>query len=102
MNIEKIKEFIALRSELYASGVIGLNLYEDAVHVDSSKLVGAADLQIASRGWEKYPYEVSINQDGIKIFAILTKTQLEELYPQFAGFMVEDVLLDGGEEHATA
>ena len=103
MNIEKIKEFIALRAELLESGVIGLDAWEDRVHVRHLELVGQDDLHIELRGDEKYPYELSVSKDGIKIFCIASQEVLEKHFPQFVGFMLNDVNLDGmeSEEHVS-
>jgi hypothetical protein len=101
MNIEKIKEFISLRAELLESGVIGLDPWEDRVHVRYNELVGEEDLQITFRGDEKYPYELFVEKDGTKIFCIASQEVFEKHFPQFNGYMVEDVNLDGGEEHVS-
>lgn len=101
MNIEKIKEFIALRSELRASGVLGLSVWDDKIHMEAGKLVNA-DVQVSTRNCSDFPFEISTNIDGVEIFAVLTKEKLNQLYPQFTEYLEEDVDLSGGEEHATA
>ena len=102
MNIEKIKEFISLRQDLYSSGVIGLDVYDDKVQVTAKELIGYDDLQLESRNDEPYPFRVFIIRDGIKIYTIVSTEALNKYFPQLSGYMIEDVDLSGGEEHATA
>jgi hypothetical protein len=101
MNMKTIKEFIALRQELKASGIIAVSVHEDEVHVRSETLVDM-DVTCKTRDCDTYPYEVSVMVDDVKLFAILREEELKNLYPQFAGYLVEDVNLDGmgEEEHA--
>jgi hypothetical protein len=98
MNIEKIKEFIALREELKAAGVIGLSVYNEEVQIDKEILAGESDLRIEKRGCDKYPYEISTVRDGITLFCIATDDELLKYFPQFVECMEEDVDLSGGEE----
>ncbi|MEH7355113.1 hypothetical protein V7150_16265 [Neobacillus drentensis] len=108
MNIEKIKEFIAIRNDLYETGVIGLDLHSDSVHVKKTLLVDTPDIQVEFLGDDlQYPFEVFTVCDGIKLFCIATNEEMAELFPQLSGYMIEDVDLSGsdlsgGEEHATA
>lgn len=102
MNVEKMKEFIALRQELKAAGVIGVSIFNESFQVRTEVLVGEEDLQIEYNEGLDYPYKVTAIIDGVKMFAIMAKEELEESFPQYKGFLVEDVDLSGGEEHATA
>jgi hypothetical protein len=101
MNIEKIKEFIALRKELRVNGVIGLSVWDDRVHVEAEKLVNV-DVQVLKRNCLEFPYEISTKEEGITIFAVLTQEKLNQLFPQFTDYMEEDVDLTGGEEEVSA
>jgi hypothetical protein len=83
MNIEKIKEYIALREELYAAGVIGLNIHQNEVQMDKEVLAGESDLQIEKRDCDEFPYEISTVRDGITIFCLATDEELQEFFPQF-------------------
>ncbi|WHY76104.1 hypothetical protein QNH20_18505 [Neobacillus sp. WH10] len=103
MNLEKIKEFIAIRNDLYEAGVIALDLYSDSVHVKKTLLVDVPDLQVEFLGDDvEYPFEVFTVCDGIKLFCVVTNEQMSELFPQLSGYMIEDVDLSGGEDHAIA
>jgi hypothetical protein len=83
MNIEKIKEYIALREELQAAGVIGLSLYNEEVQMDKEILANESDLHIEKRDCDQYPYEISTVRDGITIFCLATDEELQQFYPQF-------------------
>jgi hypothetical protein len=99
INMEKIKEFIALREELYAAGVIGVDMYADDVHVKKQALLALPDLKIESGYSEEYPYFVSTVVDGIKLHCILSEEEFAK-YPQLQEYMIEDVDLSGGGDHA--
>jgi hypothetical protein len=100
MNIEKIKEFIALRKGLLETGVIGLDPYADIVHIYKAKLANESDLHIEKRGCHEYPYEISTVRDGIKLFCIATDEELLKHFPQFVEYMEEDVTFEEVKEHA--
>lgn len=100
MNMKTIKEFIALREELCAAGVIGLDVWSDKIHLEREKMAQLPNLQIESFRDNSYPYEISTVVDNIEFFCICTPEQLETYFPQFAGYLVEDVDLNGGEEIA--
>ncbi|MDP4087624.1 MAG: hypothetical protein Q8934_23965 [Bacillota bacterium] len=107
MNIEKIKEFNAIREELLNDGVIAVDMWGDYVHVSTKKLAEIVDypnVKVETReGDPKYPYTVTTVVDGIKLLFVLTE---EEFFqdPQLQGYMVEDVDLSGsskdGDDHA--
>jgi hypothetical protein len=98
MNIDKMKEFIAIRQELKASGVIGVNMYEDLIHVSEEKLYGVEDLKIEVLETVDYPFRISAVIDEVEVFCRTTRESLEVNFPQFAGYLIEDVILDGMEE----
>lgn len=96
MNIEKIKEFINIRKDLKESGVIGLDLWENKVHLSMNELINLPGLNVVHCGSEKYPYEAFAIVDGIEFFAVFNSRDLEK-YPQLKELipMVEDVDLSG-------
>jgi hypothetical protein len=102
MNIEKIKEFIALRSELKAAGVIGVSLHEDEVHMNESELSGLENLEIEYDENFKYPYKVSTVKEGVRLFSVMNKENFETFFPEHKGYLVEDVILDGMKEEEIA
>lgn len=83
MNIEKIKQFIEIRNDLSKSGVIGLSLYADEIHMLPEVLANEQDLTLKIRQYDEYPYEISTIRDGIKIFCIANKENLAKFFPQF-------------------
>jgi hypothetical protein len=100
MNIDKIKEFIALREELNASGVIGVNLHCNEVQVRPETLTNE-DVQLITRDCDTFPYEVYVIKEGIKALALLRAESLEELFPHLRPrYMEEDIDCTGGEEIA--
>jgi hypothetical protein len=98
MNIEKIKEFIALRQELKTAGVIGVSLFNDSFQVKTEVLVGQENLKMEYNESSDYPYRVTAVIDGVKMFAVMTKEEFEKSFPEHKGFLVEDVILDGMED----
>jgi hypothetical protein len=98
MNIELIKQFIALRQELNAAGVIGVSLHNDEVHVRSEVLIGEDSLEVEYNAESTYPYRITTVKDGVNLFAIVTGEELEESFPQLKGYLVEDVDLSGMKE----
>jgi hypothetical protein len=100
MNVNKIKEFIDMRKELNGMGVIGVNLHADEVQVKSEVLATMDNLQFHDYGTDEYEYryEIFTHVDGIKIFTVCTGEELETLFPQFKGYLVEDVDLSGMKE----
>jgi hypothetical protein len=99
MNINKIKEFIAIREDLYSAGVIGLDLYSNEVHVKKDKLVELPNLKVKTGYSEDYPYYVYTAVDGIELHSIFTEEEFAQ-YPQLQGYMEDDVDLSGGGDHA--
>jgi hypothetical protein len=102
MNLEKIKEFIALRQELKAAGVIGVSLFNDSFQVRTEVLVGQENLQVEYNEGQEYPYRVTAAIDGVDMMAVMKKEEFEKSFPEYKGFLVEDVDLSGGAEYATA
>jgi hypothetical protein len=101
MNIDKIKEFIAMREDLYDAGAIGVDMYSNRVHVKKNELVELPNLSVETGYSEEYPYYVYTKVDGIELFCILTEEEFYQ-YPQLQGYMIEDVQFDGGsgDDHA--
>lgn len=102
MNLDKIKEFIALRQELQSAGVVGVSVLHDVIHVKAEVLVVEESLEIEHDSDLVYPYRISTVKDGVEMFAIMTSEDLEKLFPQFKGYLVEDVILDGMGDEAHA
>jgi hypothetical protein len=102
MNLEKIKEFIALRQELKAAGVIGVSLFSDSFQVRTEVLVGQENLQVEYNEGQEYPYRVTAVIDGVDMMAVMKKDEFEKSFPEHKGFLVEDVDLSGGEEYVSA
>ena len=112
MNMELIKSFINLREQLHESGVIGLNIHEDEIHVRTEVLLKEEGVICEYLGGDHYPYEVSKDIEGIRFFARCDAKELSH-YPQFKeqikaelqkqlDGLEEDVILDGmGEEHVS-
>jgi hypothetical protein len=98
MNMEKVKEFIALRQELNTVGVIGVSLHNDKIHVNSDVLVGEDSLEVEFNADSPYPYRLTTVKDGVTLFAVVSGEELEESFPQLKGYLVEDVILDGMED----
>jgi hypothetical protein len=111
MNTEKMSAVICLFNELVKeNGVYGFNFHANEFHVGIERLINEPNLQIENRDSVDYPYEIFVQFDGFKVFAILTEEQVKE-YPQFKDFLKtdlkrklayleEDVDLTGGEEIA--
>jgi hypothetical protein len=113
MNMEAIKSFITLRQALRESGVIGLNLYENEIHVDWKQLIGEPDLQVKYRFDSKWPFEIYTIKDGIKLLCIADENERLEHFPELkaeaklkmeaakatAAYLEEDVILDGMSDH---
>lgn len=115
MNMEAIQSFINLRQVLRESGVIGLNLYDNEIHIDWERLVGEPDLQVKYRFDSKWPFEIFTIKDGIKLLCIADEDRLEH-FPELkteakmkmevalanAAYLEEDVILDGmGDTHVS-
>jgi hypothetical protein len=106
--MEAIKSFITLRRALRESGVIGLDLYDDEIHMNWKQLVGESNLQVKYRFDHKYPFEISTIKDGIKLLCIADEERLEQ-FPELkaeakmkmevalanVAYLEEDVVLDG-------
>lgn len=99
MNIDKIKEFISMREELKAAGVIGIDMYSNNIHLSKNELATLPGLKAEPFDCDdsNYTHEVSTFIDGIRFFAL--SENLKE-FPQLAGYMEEDVNLEGVEEIA--
>jgi hypothetical protein len=113
--MEAIKSFITLRQALRESGVVGLNLYDNEIHVNWDQLVGEPNLQVKYRFDSKYPFEISTMKDGIKLYCIADDERLEH-FPELkaeakmkmevalahVAYLEEDVVLDGmGDTHVS-
>jgi hypothetical protein len=101
MNIstDLIKQYADVSKKLMESGVIGGYLPDGNIHVRYSVLVDEEGVVVKPRKCEQYPYEISVMVDGIKIFGIMSEEEFQK-YPQLQGYMIEDVQLDGGGDHA--
>lgn len=102
MNIsaDLIKQYADIRQKLVDGGVISTLIRDGELHISASTLVNEEGLKVADRGDEKYPYEIYVMVDGIKIFGIMSEEEFKK-YPQLQGYMIEDVSLDGGsDDHA--
>lgn len=84
MNVEKMKEFVQVANELQSEGVYGFSvgIKQCGFHVSDEKLVNEPNLQIKGRGGSDYPYEIYVEHDGFKVFALIKTEQLKD-FPQF-------------------
>jgi hypothetical protein len=85
MNIEKMKKFIQLAEELKSDGVLSFNFSSNQFHVRSKELMNEKELKIKDRGDGTYPYEIYVEHDDFKLFA-LVKTEDLKFLPQFKEF----------------
>jgi hypothetical protein len=108
MNIEKMKKVIDLLADVeIEDGVFGFDFHAKGFHVRPSAISNEPDLQLESRGSEAFPYEIFVQHEGFKVFAIITNEQIKD-FPQFheqtkadllkqLSYLEEDVNLDGME-----
>jgi hypothetical protein len=103
MNIstDLIKQYADARQKLMDAGVISSFIHNGEIHVRAITLVDEEGLQIENRSDKDYPYELYVMVEGIKIFGLMSEEQLKQ-YPQFQGYMIDDVNLTGndGDDHA--
>jgi hypothetical protein len=101
INVDLIKQYADVRKQLVESGVFSSTIVDGELHVSAVTLVNEEGLNVEDRGDEKYPYEISITIDGIKIFGLMSEEQFKQ-YPQLQGYMIDDVNLTGndGDDHA--
>jgi len=81
VDIERAKEFIKIRDELYKQGVIGISFFEDSIHVLLDVLLDVENIKIEEERNNpliKYPYTVSARIDGITFFALADDIKLHE------------------------
>jgi hypothetical protein len=106
INVELIKEFAEFHKRFLESGALNTRMdYMSAeIQVSESELVGIDNLQIANRKSDIYPYEVFTMIDGVKIFSVVDKKEVSDLFPEFKqllkeqkDFLEEDVDLSGME-----
>jgi hypothetical protein len=104
--VELIKEFAEFHKRFLESGALNTRMdYMSAeIQVSESELVGIDNLQIANRKSDIYPYEVFTMIDGVKIFSVVDKKEVSDLFPEFKqllkeqkDFLEEDVDLSGME-----
>jgi hypothetical protein len=91
MNIEKMNFILGLFAELKDDGVIGIDFHENVFHVGYKKLISEPDLRIEERSSSRFPYQVYVEHDGLKIFSLIEEEQLKE-FPQLKGFRKELLL----------
>jgi hypothetical protein len=87
MNMELIKSFISLRQELRNSGVIGLDLYDDEIHLNWKQLIGESELHVSYRFDSKYPFEIYTIKDGIKLYCLADDERLEQ-FPELKSIAI--------------
>jgi hypothetical protein len=81
MNIELIKQFAEVFSQLKnEEGFICL--MDKKIHVKLAVLKDKENLQISKRGGIDYPYEISTEIEGVKIFALATSEDIVH-FPKF-------------------
>ena len=80
VDIERAKEFIKIRDELYKQGVIGIPFFEDSIHVRLDVLLDVENIKIEEERGPliKYPYKISARIDGITFFALADDIKLHE------------------------
>lgn len=94
MNIEKIKQFAQVSSELKSDEnviAIRLDFQGCRVHVQKEALVTIENLKIKNRDESTYSYEIYTMIDDINVFCLVTNEELK-LFPQFLDFRKADLL----------
>jgi hypothetical protein len=101
ISIDLIKQYADARQKLMDSGVISSFIIDGELHVSAVTLVNEDGLKIEDRGDDRYPYELYVMIDGIKIFGLMSEEEFAK-YPQLQCYMIEDVNLTGndGDDHA--
>jgi hypothetical protein len=102
ISVDVIKQFADARQKLMDSGVISSFIIDGGLHVSAKTLVDEEGLKVEIRDPEtcaKFPYEISVTVEGIKIFGLLSEEEFAK-YPQLQSYMVDDVDLSGGGDHA--
>jgi hypothetical protein len=81
MNIEKIKQFIELKKELYKEGVIATGSEGEYIQVKEEKMFGLPNLKVIARNSDEYPYEISTHIDGIEFLTVISEDE-KHLFPE--------------------
>lgn len=79
LDMDAIKQFLNLRGRLQESGVIGVSIFEDRIHIDIDRFPLINDLEIEERTDYEFPYKVSTKIDGVSFYAIANKNEVEKL-----------------------
>jgi hypothetical protein len=105
MNMELIKSVVDNRQALNQSGVIGISMWSDEVHIASNVLIQEEGLTLQFIGGDLYPYEISKEVDGIRLFSRCNaeevsqnpqlKEQIKAELQKQLDYLEEDVVLDG-------
>jgi uncharacterized membrane protein YukC len=93
MNIEKMKQFAELASQLKKEGVYGFGIEENRFHVSQKEIKGLENLEIKVRDDlnSDFPFEISHKGDGFVVFSLATKDNLKQ-FPQFKDFFRKELL----------
>lgn len=80
LDLDAIRQFFGLKERLIRSGVIGIDLWSDEIHVLLDVLLDAENLKIEEKTNPEfiYPYKISGTIDGIKCFAMTNKKELSK------------------------
>ena len=95
--INKVKEFINMRESLKTSGVIGVSMFYDEIHVKLPVLLEMPNVQFESFNDSDYPFKAFATEDGITFYALIHKDDVKN-FPQLEMFVIEDVNLTGSVE----
>ena len=79
-DFDAIRQFFILKERLIRSGVIGIDLWSDEIHVLLDVLLDAEDLKIEEKTNPEfiYSYKISGTIDGIKCFAMTNQKELSK------------------------
>jgi CRISPR/Cas system-associated exonuclease Cas4 (RecB family) len=81
MNIEVLKQLADVFGQLKKDESF-IGLHDNKIHAKIDALKGKENLQFRSRGGSEYPFEISTEIEGVKIFALAKSEELVD-FPQF-------------------
>lgn len=78
MEMRVIRNFLEIKKELKENGVIGLNIWDDRIHLTIEKIIEFPNLTIKNRNDIDYPFEVTATEGGVNFFALATYDQVRK------------------------
>lgn len=107
--LEKIRKYVELQSQLKEFGVVAVDgtsiiAAHVRVHMKEKKLIklngGTDGLTFENRDCEKYPYQISLNKEGVEFFCIVTKKAFLDNFGYEAVQLLESQLVQTEREVA--